>query len=723
MNTRMYALAAVAVAAFTTTHTGATRAQTAPSGSSATPSVVVTAVRPRVSKLPDRTVYSLGQDVQATTGSAADVLNQLPSVEVNIDGNLALRGDSRVTILVDGKPSAQLSGSAAGLGLQQFPASEIDRIEVIPNPSAEFKATGSGGVINIITKQRRQVGLSGSGQLSVGSEGRLLGNGSIGYGSGPLNLTAGVVLRRDVKRRRVSTTRTSTAPATEQSTLGTESLSETLRRTTPLFKAGAEFKIDAKTSVGASASHQELHGHRYFDQHDESLNASRTPASIVSLRQSDGHEWNKATEEELHFTHKLGRDGEVLSASLQRSVERERERYAYRNTFLVPAAAPTRDALGLSHDLVTTEARVDYTLPLARDRTWKFGYDFENNQNNFDNRGNTFDPVSGTAVDNPNITDHFRYRQAINALYGSFQTTAGRWTVKTGVRYERAEIAFRSGLSSPERQRSNQGFYPSLHVERTLDDKQRLTFAAARRVNRPDPEALDPFTDYQDIHNLRAGNADLKPEDIYSVEAGYAFETKELNFGATGYFRASRNSFTDVTVLLAPDVVLTTKANLSRSRSGGVELNASGQLGAKLSYNLGANLFYNQIDASGLGGSGLRSATGVNGKVNLDYRPSKADTLQLAFSRSDRRLTPQGYVDAINLINLGYRRQLSTGLSFVATVSDALNGQSFVRRTATPVLQQIYQRRQVGRIVYLGFTYSFGGGVKGKGANFEYDNK
>jgi outer membrane cobalamin receptor len=177
---------------------------------------VVTGVRQRVRKLPDRTVYSLGQDVQATTGSAADVLNQLPSVEVGIDGNLALRGDGRVTILVDGKPSAQLSGSAAGLGLQQFPASEIDRIEVIPNPSAEFKAAGSGGVINIITRQHRQAGLSGSGQLSMGDQSRLLANGSLAYGAGPLNVTAGVVLRRDIKQRRVTTNRDAVDPLSGQ---------------------------------------------------------------------------------------------------------------------------------------------------------------------------------------------------------------------------------------------------------------------------------------------------------------------------------------------------------------------------------------------------------------------------------------------------------------------------------------------------------------------------
>lgn len=272
------------------------KAQAAQPAGPEAPDVVVTGVRQQVRKLPDRTVYTVGQEVKATTGSAADVLNQLPSVEVDVDGNLSLRGDGRVTVLIDGRPSAQLSGSAAGLGLQQFPASEIDRIEVIPNPSAEFKAAGSGGVINIITKQRRQAGLSGAGQFSVGDEGRLLANGSIAYCAGPLTLNAGVVLRRDIKQRRVATDRDVVDPVSGQGVHSTESVSETLRRLTPLFKAGGSYKLDGKTTLGASASHQELTGHRYFDQHDNSFEPLSNPLTD-SLRHSDGYEWNKANEE------------------------------------------------------------------------------------------------------------------------------------------------------------------------------------------------------------------------------------------------------------------------------------------------------------------------------------------------------------------------------------------------------------------------------------------
>ena len=123
--------------------------------------LVVEAQRPKTQTQLDRKVYTISGDLQATTGSAADILNQVPSVNVDVDGAVTLRGDANVTILIDGKPSAQFTGAAQGLSLLQLPASEIDRIEVLTTPPATYKAEGSGGVINIITKKARQPGYRG----------------------------------------------------------------------------------------------------------------------------------------------------------------------------------------------------------------------------------------------------------------------------------------------------------------------------------------------------------------------------------------------------------------------------------------------------------------------------------------------------------------------------------------------------------------------------------
>ncbi len=178
---------------------------------------------------------------------------------------------------------------------------------------------------------------------------------------------------------------------------------------------------------------------------------------------------------------------------------------------------------------------------------------------------------------------------------------------------------------------------------------------------------------------------------------------------------------TDIVQPVSADVVLSTKTNLPRSRSEGLEFNANGKLGSKLSYGLSGNLFHTQIDAASLGAPGLRSTTGLNLKANLDYRPTSVDTFQISFTRQDRRLTPQGYVSPINLVNLGYRRQLRPDLSVVATVADLFDGQKVQRQIDTPLLQDVTVRHQIGRIAFVGLVYTFGAQKKGKPSSFEYD--
>lgn len=679
-------------------------------------SVVVTAQKLQVQTLVDRKVYTVSAELLSTTGSAADILNTLPSVEVDADGALSLRGDTSVTVLVDGKPSAQLSGPAAGLGLLQFPASDIDRIEVMTTPPAQYKVDGSGGVINIITKKSRSAGLAGTAQLSLGDKRRFVSALNLGYGAGPLTLSGGIGLRQEYKQRNLTDHRTQLDPTSGAQTAGDETLNEQLLRLTPSFKLGAEYRLTPRSSVGGSLNYHELTGDRSFDQ----LYVGGPPTSVTT-RHSDGYEWDKDFDSEVHVEQKLARPDETVSLSAHRSLVRERERYAYLNTGLTPATAPTRDHLHLSIDLVTTELSADYVLPLPHDQTLKLGISFEDNNNQFDNFGDKVDPVTGLAVTDPTITNHFRYRQDISGAYADVQRTLGRWTVQTGLRLE--EIDTRARLLDGQITNSGGYFraYPSLHLDRELTDLSKLSISIARQVNRPNAEALNPFTDNQDVHNLRAGNPRLLPQDTIAFEAGYSFESKAFSYSVTGYYRFTRDAFTTVTTVVSDGVLLTTSANLPKSRSGGAEFTANGKITQSLSFKLSGNLFTNEIDATPIGGAGLRSTTGLNLKASLDYHPTKIDTAQVSFSRSDRRLTAQGSIGPVNILNLGYRRQMTPSLALVATYSDALNDQILHRRLVTADLSDDYQRLQRGRILYAGLTYAFGAPKKAKPQGFEYE--
>ena len=177
---------------------------------------------------------------------------------------------------------------------------------------------------------------------------------------------------------------------------------------------------------------------------------------------------------------------------------------------------------------------------------------------------------------------------------------------------------------------------------------------------------------------------------------------------------------TDVARPLGGGVVLLTKANLPKSLSAGLDFNASGKITRQLSYSLSGVAFYAEIDASALGTPGLSSTVGVNLKASLEYRPTALDTAQVSLSRTDRRLTPQGFVGAINQVNLGYRRQLRPDLALVVTVSDVLDGQRLNRLTRTPLLRDDYTRYQIGQIAYVGVVYTFGRTSKAKSNDFDY---
>lgn len=681
--------------------------------------VVVTAETLPVQTLIDRKVYSIGNDLQATTGSAAELLNTVPSVAVDADGNVSVRGDGNVTILVDGKPSAQFSGANRGLSLQQLSASDIDRVEVLTTPPAQFKAEGSGGVINIITKKTRQAGFSGSGQLSLGDQRRYVAGFNAAYNAAGLKLSGVFGLRQDSRERLTTTNRLVADPASDASVASQHTIDEHQKRLIPSVAGSVDYDLNPRQSLGASLSYRDLTGIRYFDQHDVAGPASGAITS-QSDRHDDGHDWSGASSGGLRFEQKLWRPHETLNLGLQGSADRERESNAYRNTFTLPVSDPTFDDLHLGHDLVKTEFNADYDLPLSGDPEIKAGYDFERDQNAFDQVGGDIDPATGLSVGSPAITNHFRYRQDVNAAYGEYQSPLGAWQVQAGVRLEAAKATFLQVTGNIPGGRSDSGLYPSLHLTHELGEMGKLSLGISRRLARPDPEILNPFVDHQDTHNLRAGNPNLAPQNTWSYEAGYNGAVQAASYGVTAYYRSNRNSVTDIVRPISDDVVLTTKANLPRSRSAGLELVANGKLGPQLAYSLSGNLFATEIDATALGAPGLKSTTGLNLKASLDWRPTSADTAQVSLSRQDKRLTPQGYVSAVEVVNVGYKHQLRPDLAAVATISDLFEGQKTRRLITTPVLRDVYLREQFGRIAYVGLVYTFGGPSKSKASGFDY---
>ncbi len=670
----------------------------------------------------DRKVYNVANDLQSLTGNAADILNTIPSVEVDADGNVSLRGDNRVTILVDGKPSAQLSGARAGDGLLQFSASDIEKIEVMATAPAEYGADGTGGVINLVTKKNRKPGVSGTVMLNLGNQARGVGSANGAYNNDKLSLTGGIGLRED-DRERITTTNVAALGQNGAATeFDKDSQDEHAHRLIPSLNGAIDYRLDDAQSLGFDFKLRQRSGHRYYD----ALSDSTLPDGTLegaSIGHSDGHEWSLSGEQRLRFKQILSNPDETLELSLHRTTDIERERYALASMTTFPSVAPDGNQLFLNHAFMSNDFSADYRTPLGDDRTLKLGYSVKHDSFGYDNAGSILDPISGQLLSAASLNNQFLYLQTVQAVYGSYQQPFGKWQVLAGLRAETTRTEGDLLTSNLVNRQNYSGLYPSLHLERPLDEQATLSFAYSRRLSRPNPDDLDPYIDRHDSQNLQGGNPNLLPQESQSLEAGYRVEAEKQSWGVTGYLRQFKDSFTDLTTLVSPGVLLTTKANLPSSKAGGMEFNTDGPLTPALSYRLSGNLFYSQVDATALGAQGLESTTGLNLKASLDYRPTALDSAQVSATRADKRLTAQGYVAAINLVNIGYKRQLQPDLSLVMTVSDVFNGQRQQRIINTTTLSETYERDQAGRIAYIGLVYTFGAQKKTKASGFEYDQQ
>ncbi|MBU4432851.1 MAG: TonB-dependent receptor [Alphaproteobacteria bacterium] len=665
----------------------------------------------------DRRSYSVANDLSARTGSISDALRNIPSVEVDVQGNVSLRGDANVTILIDGKPSGLFSGDGKADALHAMPADQIDRVEVMTNPSAAFRPDGSAGIINLITKKTRKAGASGSVRANASSDGRYNTGVSGSYIKGKLTLAGDAGYRHDEQKFRSFSDRSTfdTASGLFQDSRQA-SQSEGAGDSTTL-RANADYDLDARTRVSAELSYRGMA--MDMDSH-ETYQGENTAGQVIRAydRLSNFQIDRDNTEAKATWRRQFkGSEHELVAAFEYGATKTARDLRAFTDN---AAAADYYETSSFAIDQTRTSVSLDYTRPLPGSAKLKTGFDFDLGlHNDYDNRGARGATPGGLVID-PARTNRFVYDQSVYAGYATYERPFGDLTVQTGVRVEQVTIDTNQITSGLKGANDYLRAYPTLFFSYALSGDQQLRANYSRRVQRPQAQDLNPYRVYQDPFNYRAGNPDLKPQVTDSYELGWQYRQGQAYYLATAYYRQSAKGVTDVVRDLGGGVLLTTKENLGQSRNGGLELVANGRLTPKLTYNLSGNLFWNEIDAANLGFANTRSGTSASGRASLNWQVTPADFLQISGFTSGRRLTPQGYREPVQMLNLGYRRKVSDKLSFVVTVQDALDTFRDAVITDTPTLRDRTERMPRIRSVFFGLTYSFGG-AKPKPQGFDFD--
>ncbi|MBS0363516.1 MAG: TonB-dependent receptor [Proteobacteria bacterium] len=659
----------------------------------------------------DRRSYGVANDLAATTGTISDALKNIPSVEVDVQGNVSLRGHPNVTILVDGKPSALFRGQSAAQALQSLPADSVERVEVITNPSAEFSPEGGAGIINLVMKKTHRAGTSGSVRYNVGTAGRRNGGVSGAYNSNDLTLSGDAGFRHDPQHNINPDDRSlfDVTGALTQTTHQVFSLRGPFDQWNTRLGADYDLSKTDRISVEAHAnqSEQDFSTITHLRGFDPGGTLNEVFDQTGVLRRGRENDGAQASWRRVH-----GVDDE-LSVSASHETNYERNETGFDATTSLPTTTENFQDIRSHNILTLTDIRSDLKRPMPGDGRLKAGYDLRIDDNSYDNVA-TRGTMEASAGPDPTLTNLFRYKQIINSAYLTYEQPFGDFTLLGGLRLEDVQLDLDQVTNGVIHDTNAFNAYPTLHLNYKFSDAQSLTLSYSRRISRPNPADLNPFRVENDPFSFRQGNPDLKPQQTDAFEAGYQYRTGGTFYLATAYYRRSSHDFTNVGIEIGPNVFLNIQENLASSVHAGLELVANGHLTKNLSYNVSTNVYYAEIDTGGLvvpgavGLAGSSSALEGGGRFSLNWQATSTDSFQASGQMNARQLTPQGHVDPNFLTFLGYRHKFSDKLAGVVTVQDVLGNYHLNLFTETPQLRD--HAMAVGRVraAYVGFAWTFG---------------
>jgi len=682
----------------------------APESGSSIASVTVAAERP--TNRIDRQVYDVKSDVSSSNSSAADALNNVPSVNVDPDGSLTLRGSSNVQVYIDGKPSAMLQGDNRGPALQAIPADDLESVEVINNPGAQFGNEGGGGpIINLVMKRSRRPGGFGVANANYGTAGRYNSALSGTYNEGLWGFQGGINVRHDGRNSTGETVRDRIDPRDGSLSHSDQQSYSNGLNDNAAMNAGVTYNLGANDTLGA----QVAYSHRTNNARSTDNYLSTDADGVITnnyLRSTGREGESKNYSWTARWDHKGAAPGETFKMDLRASTATNDYDSAYSNSYVVrPAFGNLQDSSQKNRGKTEIiDYTGDYEAPIFGGVT-KLGYKIVQTRNDSSIDYTNIDPITQEGSPNPLRSNAFDLKETIYAAYGSYQMRLNEeWGLMAGLRAEHTEMEIDQLTSQVAAGNSYTNLIPSFFATYKLDDKSTLRFAYAHRLRRPNAQDLNPFVVYRDELNVSSGNPKLKPAQTDSFELGYETRLFGLETNLRGYYRDETDSILDRKYFISDTVLLTTRENAGSTRSGGMEFTMTGKLLPALTLNLSGNVARFEQNVIEMNGDQTkRTASSLSGRLRLNWQATSTDMLQAAIQAQGKMLTGQGYREPNTTLNLTWRHAITPQLAFMVNATDVFNTNKIATVTDTYALREQSTRRFDGRIVYIGLSYRFGG--------------
>lgn len=668
----------------------------------------------------DKKVYNIGKDLTTAGGTVSDALNNVPSVTVDIEGNISLRGNENVRILINGRPSA-LAGFGDSNVLSQLPAEAIERVEVITSPSARYDAEGTAGILNIILRQKETLGFNGSFNLTAGNPDNLGFTANINYRTEKFNLFSNLGFRYfDAPRNSSDDTRyfdrivdgVNTPPEYERIIE-----SQDVERLNRNYNGniGIEYFLSKKTSVTGSFFY------RLGQDADKTINNSeRFNEGIIveqTQRREDEDQDGGSYQLSLNYITKFNDDGHELVADFQYEKQNQDQFNFIREDIL---ATENPDALPIPSERITANenqteylVQADYVLPLGEDSRFEAGF-----RSNFENEITDYvleqeNINTGNFFVNDTITNIFDYTENVNAIYTQYGTKFGKFSFLLGLRLENTQLkgSIDSRLSDEELEEAfgfpidldfdnnYLGLFPTLNLIYNLsgsddDSEESITIGYNRRINRPRGRFVNPFPSRSSRTNVFQGNPNLDPAFASAFDIGYLKRWGDFTLTASVYYQYETGSFQRVQEETGQqtsdgiDIIRTIPINLSNNTRTGGEFGVLYNYNKWLRLNGSFNIFqfesegeFNGVDYGNKNrswfarvSSNIKLPWQIDWQTNANYRAAREDaqssdqgifTMDLAFSKDVPKSNLTFSLNIRDVFNSRVRRSVTTTETFI----------------------------------------------------------
>jgi len=603
--------------------------------------ITVTATKPGLQLGIDRKVFNVDKNLVSAGGTAVDVMRNVPSVNVDIDGNVTMRNNTP-QVFVDGRPTT--------MSLDQIPADAIESVEIITNPSAKFDASGgTAGILNVVLKKNKRIGYSGSVRTNMDSRGRVGIGGDINVRQDKINAFLGGNFNQ---RKSISSGRT------DRLTYGTPDVSLfQLDKSTHLgnfgfFRGGLDYFIDNRNTitVGGNFARGKFNPQTSSEMLTQYLSDPGSYALTDRFSNTEGKFRNSGTM--LSYKHNFPKAGKELTADVTYNKSRNSNINNIRTDslngsgeFVMKSSSQRQEGTGMNENLII---QADYTNPINEKSKFEIGGRTSirkvNNRNDF-----FLINGSGEGIHIPLLSVNYKSSDNVYAGYATYSNQMKNFGYQLGLRLERSDY---EGNLPDKNQRFHIQFpvslFPSVFLNQKMKNDQELQLNYTRKINRPNFFQLYPFTDYSDSLNISRGNPSLKPEFTNSVELSYqkTFENRD-NFIASLYYKNTEDLITrfqvrDTSEVNGKEILVNTYINANTSYVTGLELVSRNKIAKWWDLTSNLNLFTSKINTGVSGQPEQDQFASWFAKINNNFKFLKNFTLQLSGDYQSKTILPPG---------------------------------------------------------------------------------